>query len=56
MLIVPHGTPMKAIIAEAKGTSSDRVICAKGSYYAVTIDSNGKFLLKEDTQNGISIE
>lgn len=56
ILIVPHGTPMKAIIAEAKGTTSDRVICAKGSYYSVTIDMNGEFSLKEDTQSGISIE
>lgn len=56
LLIVPHGTPMKAIIAEAKGTTSDKVTCAKGSYYAVTIDANGKFLLKEETQSGISIE
>lgn len=56
LLIVPHGTPMKAIIAEAKGTTSDKVACAKGSYYAVTVDANGQFFLKEDIHNGISIE
>jgi broad specificity phosphatase PhoE len=56
LLIVPHGTPMKAIIAEAKGTTSDNVTCAKGSYYVVTVDAKGKFVLKEETQSGISIE
>ena len=47
---------MKAIIAEVYGTTSDRVICAKGSYYCVTVDVNGKFSLKEDIQSGISVE
>lgn len=56
LLVVPHGTPMKAIIAEAKGITSDRVICGKGSFYAVTIDANGKFSLIEDKLSGISIE
>lgn len=56
LLIVPHGTPMKAIIAEATGTSSDRVTCLKGSYYVVTVDANGKFFLKEDTMHGVSID
>lgn len=56
LLIVPHGTPMKAIVAEAKGVTSDRVICAKGSCYAVTIDINGHFSLKEELQHGVFIE
>lgn len=47
---------MKAIVAEAKGVTSDRVICAKGSCYAVTIDINGNIFLKEDRQHGVSIE
>jgi phosphoserine phosphatase len=55
LLIVPHGTPMKAMIAEAKGTTSDRVNCAKGSYYKIEIDANGHFFLQEDMQQGISI-
>lgn len=56
LLVVPHGTPMKAIFAQAQGITTDRVMCAKGAYFAVTIDANGTFVLKKDMMHGISIE
>lgn len=56
ILIIPHGTPMKAIIAEAKGITSDRVLCAKGSYYVAEIDGAGNVTIREDMHKGISVE
>lgn len=56
LLVVPHGTPMKSIVAKAKNVSVDRVICQKGAYYAVEIDLNGKVTLREEMMGGISIE
>jgi broad specificity phosphatase PhoE len=56
LLVVPHGTPMKAVIAEAKGIAIDRVQCNKGSYYAAEFDEQGHVRLIEGIQSGISIE
>lgn len=54
-LILPHKIHLRAMAAEAKGTTSDRVTCAEGSYYKIKIDSNGNFHLKNDLQEGITI-
>lgn len=56
LLIVPHGTPMKAIVADAMKTTSDRVKCDKGSWYVAEIDNQGMITVDFNRSKGISID
>lgn len=56
VLIVPHGTPMKAWIAQAWNVPVDTVQCAKGSYYVAEIAESGNVILLDHPRSGISLE
>lgn len=51
LLFVPHGTPIKAMIGAALGLTSDRVKVGRGAYGVITINAEGKAVLKEKSEH-----
>lgn len=54
LLVVPHGTPMKAIIGKAWNVASHRIKCEKGAIVVAEIDKEGKITVTK--QYGVSVE